>query len=119
MGDYLSELLPIYLASEIIDVISEVIAIFNCVAWSAVEWVVLGLIDICWPGFSLFWETKSIISHEDLEDVFERLRQWRVRLPLRANWAFRSIVARRRNIVVLRLHRRRLNLGLRRRSLNL
>ena len=51
---------------------------------------------------------KSIISHEDLEDVSERLRQWGVRLPLRANWAFRSVVARRRNVVVLRLLLRRL-----------
>ena len=48
MGDYLSELLPIYLASvvEIVDVIVEVIAIFNCVAWSMVERTVFGLVNI-------------------------------------------------------------------------
>ena len=116
MGDYLGELLPVYLAStvEIIDVIAEVIAIINCVAWSAMEWAIFGLVNICWPRFSLFWETKGVIGHENLKDVSKRLRQWRVRLLLWANWAFRSIVARRRNIVVLRLRLRNLSLRLRR-----
>ena len=47
----LSELLPIYFASivEIIDVITEVIAVIDCVAWSAMEWAIFGLIDVCWP----------------------------------------------------------------------
>ena len=87
MGYDLSELLPIYFASiiEVIDVIAEVIVVIDCVAWSAVEWAIFGLIDICWLRFSLFWETKSIVGHENLEDVSERLRQWRVILPLRAN----------------------------------
>ena len=97
MGNYLSHLLPIYLASiiEIIDVITKIIAIINCVAWSAMKWIIFGLVDICWPRFSFFWETKGVIGHENLKDVSERLRQWRVRLPLQANWVFRSIVARR------------------------
>ena len=105
MGYDLSELLPVYLASivEIIDVIAEVITIVDCVAWSAMEWAIFGLVNICWPRFSLFWETKGVIGHENLEDVSERLRQWWVRLPLWASWAFRSVVARRRNIIVLRL----------------
>ena len=104
MGYDVSELLPVYLASivEIIDVIVKIIAIVDCVAWSAVEKTVFSLVNICWPRFSLFWETKGVIGHEDLEDVSKRLRQWRVRLPLRANWAFRSVVARWWNIVVLR-----------------
>ena len=121
MGDYLGELLSVYLASvvEIIDVIAKVIAIIDYVAWSVMEWAILGLIDICWPRFSLSWETKGVVGYEDLEDVSERLRQQRVRLPLWANWAFKSVVARRRNIVVLRLRLRRLDLRLRWRSLNL
>ena len=51
MGYDLSELLPIYFANivEVIDVIAEVIAIIDCVAWSVVEWAVFSLIDICWP----------------------------------------------------------------------
>ena len=76
MGDYLGELLPVYLASvvEIIDVIAEIIAIVDCVAWSAMKWAIFDLVNICWPRFSLFWETKGVVGHEDLEDVSERLR---------------------------------------------
>ena len=83
----LSELLLINFSSiiEIINIIAEVIAIFNCVARSTMERTVFGLVNICWPRFSLFWETKGVIGHENLKDVSERLRQWRVRLPLRAN----------------------------------
>ena len=59
MGDYLSQLLLIYLANivEIIDVIAKIIAIFDCMAWSAMERAVLGLVNISWPRFSFFWET--------------------------------------------------------------
>ena len=71
MGDYLGELLLVYLASivEIIDVVAEIIAIFNCVAWSVVERTVFGLVNISWPRFSFFWETKNVIGHENLKDV--------------------------------------------------
>ena len=73
MGDYLGELFPVYLASvvEIIDIITKIIAIVDCVAWSAMEWAIFGLVNICWPRFSLFWETKGIIGYENLEDVSE------------------------------------------------
>ena len=121
MGNDLSELLPVYLVSvvEIIDVIAKIIAIVDYVAWSAMERTIFGLVNICWPRFSLFWETKGVIGHKNLKDVSERLRQWRVRLPLRANWAFRSIVAWWQNVVVLGLRQRILSLRLRWRSLNL
>ena len=48
MGDYLGELLPVYLASiiEIIDVIAKIIAIVDCVAWSAMKRTVFGLVNI-------------------------------------------------------------------------
>ena len=92
--------------SEILDVIAKIIAITDCVAWSTMEWTIFSLVNICWPRFSLFWETKGIIGHENLEDVFERLRQWGVRLPLQANWAFRSVIAWWWNIVVLGLRLR-------------
>ena len=120
MGYDLSELLSVYFSSiiEIIYVIVEVIAIFDCVAWSTMERAIFGLVNISWPRFSFFWETKGVIGHENLKDVSKRLRQWRVRLPLRANWAFRSVAARRRNIVVLGLRRRNLSLRLRWWSLN-
>ena len=80
MGDYLSQLLPLYLASvvEVIDVIAEIIAIVDCVARSAMERIVFGLVNICWPRFSLFWEMKGVIGHENWKDVSERLKQWRV-----------------------------------------
>ena len=47
----LSELLPIDFSSiiEIIYVIAEVVAVIDCVAWSAMEWAIFGLIHICWP----------------------------------------------------------------------
>ena len=84
LGDYLSHLLPIYLASiiEIINVIVKIIAIFDCMAWSVVEWAVFGLVNVGWPRFSFFWETECIISHKDLKNISQGLRQWRIRLPL-------------------------------------
>ena len=71
MGDYLSHLLLVNLASviKIIDVIAEVITIFDYVARFAVEWVVLRLVNIGWPRFSLFRETEYIIGHKDRKDV--------------------------------------------------
>ena len=47
----LGELLPIDFSSiiEIIYVISEVVAVIDRVAWSAMEWTILGLIYIGWP----------------------------------------------------------------------
>ena len=117
----LSELLPIYFSSiiEIVNVITKIVTVIDCVAWSAMEWTIFGLVDICWPRFSLFWEMKGVVGHKNLEDVSERLRQWGVRLPLRANWAFRSVVARRRDIIVLGLRLGKLNLRLRWQSLDL
>ena len=51
MGYDLSELLPIDFSSiiEIIDIITEVVAVIDGVAWSAMEWTILGLIYIGWP----------------------------------------------------------------------
>ena len=51
MGYDLSELLLIYFSSiiEIINVVAEVVAVINCVAWCAIEWAILGLIYIGWP----------------------------------------------------------------------
>ena len=45
----LSELLPINFSSiiEIINVIAKIVAIIDCVAWSAMEWAIFSLIDIC------------------------------------------------------------------------
>ena len=47
----LSELLPINFSSiiEIVDVLAEVVVVIDCVAWSTMEWAILGLIYIGWP----------------------------------------------------------------------
>ena len=47
----LSELLPINFSSiiKIIDIIAEVVTVIDRVAWSAMEWTILGLIDVYWP----------------------------------------------------------------------
>ena len=44
----LSELLPIKFSSiiEIVNVIAEIVTVIDCVAWSAIEWAILGLIDV-------------------------------------------------------------------------
>ena len=50
--DYdLSELLPVNFFSiiEIIDIIAKVVTVIDRVAWSAMEWTILGLIYMCWP----------------------------------------------------------------------
>ena len=67
----LGELLPIDFSSiiEIINIIAEVITIIDRVAWSAMEWAVFSLVNISWPRFSFFWETKGIIGHKDLKDI--------------------------------------------------
>ena len=67
----MSELLPIYFSSivKIIDVIAEIIAIFNCMAGSAVESAIFSLVNIGWPKFSFLRETECIIGHKDLKDV--------------------------------------------------
>ena len=60
MGYDLSELLPINFFSiiEIINIIAEVVTVIDRVAWSAMEWTILGLIYIGWPCLSLFREAK-------------------------------------------------------------
>ena len=49
LGYDLSELLLIYFSSiiEIVNVIAEVVVVIDCVAWSSMEWAILGLIHIC------------------------------------------------------------------------
>ena len=49
LGYDLSELLSIYFSSiiEIIYVIAEVVAVIDRMAWSAIEWAIFGLIDVC------------------------------------------------------------------------
>ena len=71
LSDYLSHLLPINLANiiEIIDVIAKIVTIFDCMAGSAMEWEVFGLVNVGWPRFSFFWKTECIIGHKDLKNI--------------------------------------------------
>ena len=71
MGNYLSHLLSINLASiiEIIDVVTKIVTLFNYMARSAMERIVFGLVNVGWPRFSLLKEMECIIGYKDLKDV--------------------------------------------------